>query len=153
MAAVFTLLPQRKFSASLTLSTTWAFVWPLEPSALHWSRVCMWSLAFPLFLSHQHTLLYLCCYACLHQFPLSELTISPSLLPTFPSSPRLPRTFSYCMDTILSSSSHLSTLPFYIPSLPQDSLPFPNICLSLTFPPQSLPSLLQSFLPISSIVS
>lgn len=86
-------------------------------------------------LSRRRALLSLRCYARLHQFPTTKITIAPALLPIFPSSPRLPTPFPVRMQSLLSHSSFptLQVTPLYIPSFPPWLIPSPRICPSISF--------------------
>lgn len=100
-------------------------------------------------LSRRRALLSLRCYARLHQFSTNKLTPSPTLLPVFSSSPRLPTPFSVRMQSLLSHSSlpTLHVIPLYVPPSPPWLVPAPNICTSVfSDTPKSLtpPALLRA---------
>ncbi len=100
-------------------------------------------------LFRRRALLSLRCYTRLHQFPMAKLTPSPTLLPIFSSSPRLPTPFPVRMQSLLSHSSfpNLHVIPLYVPSTPPWLVPTPNICTSVfSDTPKSLtpPALLRA---------
>ena len=100
-------------------------------------------------LSRRRDLLSLRYYARLHQLPTTRITIPPTLLPVFSSSPRLPIPFSVRMQSLLSHSTFptLHITPLYIPSFPPWLIPLPHICTSVfSDSPKSLttPALLRA---------
>jgi len=85
-------------------------------------------------LSRRRALLSLRCYARLHQFSTSKITIPQPLLTKFSSHPRSSHPFPFRMHALLSHSpfSNLTILPFQTHSFPPWLIPSPIICSSIT---------------------